>query len=299
MYKALFLIALAFGVASAQRWPMITVNAAGEIVLQSLTRAQSFQITPATVTTGPTSATTASLSTAASLTAGVSAFVVTTATSPATGHGVTLPTPSVGAQVTLIQSQTTFTSYTIWASSTSVFINNDASTNSVTVYSRRVVCTAISATRWNCIQDQDNVQLGNISPVVNVASATTMTVGQSGTTFAFTASATLTLPSCNSAALGVWFRFVVFGAFTATIASQSTDFILQGNIQTAAAAQLVSGLNTVRTVGTAATYANTLTAPGTAATSRYGAFNCYCDFALYWQCDGQGNSAQAAAPSLV
>lgn len=206
---------------------MITVNAAGEIVLQSLTRAQSFQITPAAVTTTPSSTGTASAANAAPLAAGVSAYVVTTNTSPLVGgHGVTLPAPSAGAQVTLIQSQTTFVSYTIWASASTVFINNDASTTSITAISRRVVCTSISSTRWNCIQD-----INTFIPVISTTSSQTLTESQSGSIVTTaTTGQTFTLPGCSTATLGMYFTFV----YQATAASETLKIkLVTGDIASA------------------------------------------------------------------
>jgi hypothetical protein len=204
MFKAVFLIALAFGVASAQRWPMITVNAAGEIVLQSLTRAQSFQITPAAITTAPSTSGTSGAANAALLATGVSAYVVTTNTSPLVpGHGVTLPTPSVGAQVTLFQSQTSFVSYTIWTSSSSVFVNDDSVSVSIPAYTRRVVCTCISTTRWNCNQD-----FADKRNVIATSASRTLVAAESGSLIlasTTTTAITITLPSCSTATLGMYF----------------------------------------------------------------------------------------------
>jgi len=232
MIRALFVVALAFAAVSAQRWPMITVNANGEIVLQSLTRAQSFQITAAATTTAPTSSGSASFSTAAQLQAGVSAYVVTTATSPATGHGVTLPAPTVGAKVDLYQSQTTFVTYTIYTSASSVFINSDSTTTSVAFNSRHVVCSVVSTTRWNCAQDQftNNAYSGNLMKPIGaaIAAATTLSVIDSGSIFAVSAAVTITLPACTTANLGLQYTFVqnVAGAVIYASANGNTDNFL-------------------------------------------------------------------------
>jgi len=232
MIRALFVVALAFAAVSAQRWPMITVNANGEIVLQSLTRAQSFQITAAATTTAPTSSGTASFSTASQLLAGVSAYVITTATSPATGHGVTLPAPTVGAKVDLYQSQTTFVTYTIYTSASSVFINSDSTTTSVAFNARHVVCSVVSTTRWNCAQDQFtyNSYSGNLMKPVGaaIAASTTINVIDSGSTFTVSAVAiSITLPSCTTANVGLQYSFVVTGNGVVTFysANGATDAI--------------------------------------------------------------------------
>jgi len=242
MIRALFLVAIAFAAVSAQRWPMITVNAAGEIVLQSLTRAQSFQITAGAVTTAPTSSGTASFSTAAALTAGVSAFVVTTASSPATGHGVTLPVPSVGAQVHLYQSQTSFVSYTIYTSASSVFINSDSTTTSVAFNARHVVCSAVSTTRWNCAQDQftNNAYSGNLMKPVgaSISASTTISTMDSGAIFTVSAASTITLPACTSANIGLIYHFAqsTTGAVVYTSANGATDTMHVYDIKGAAGA---------------------------------------------------------------
>jgi hypothetical protein len=305
MFKAAFLIALAFGVASAQRWPMITVNSAGEIVLQSLTRAQSFQITPAAVTTTPSTSGTASAANAAPLAAGVSAFVVTTNASPLVGgHGVALPAPSVGAQVTLIQSQTTFVSYTIWASTSSVFINTDATTTSITALSRRVVCTSISTTRWNCIQDAVDTATPTIilNPLTYSATASvSLSASDSGRLIAVvggtaTFTVSVTLPACTSSTVGVYYDWVNTGIATTTAAStlsfiRSSADVINGHINGLASdATTATGVlgSITGTIITTQAIALTTGAPSAAVTGRI-----VCASAGYWVNTGTRSAAAA------
>jgi len=220
MFRALLLVALAFAAVSAQRWPMITVNANGEIVLQSLTRATALQITPTTVTTAPTSTGTASLSTATQLAAGTSLYSVTATSSPASGHGVTLPSPSVGATVTFVSGSTTFVSYTIYTSATSVYLNSDSTYSTFVASSRRTVCQAVSVTRWNCLNDAVDTAFAFLqNPIISLTSTTAYTANvlQSGSTFTNTVTATaVTLPTCAAANVGTWFRFASVVGGTAT-----------------------------------------------------------------------------------
>jgi len=272
MMRTIALVAFAIAAASAQRWPMITVNSAGEIVLQSLTRAQSFQVTPVTITTAPTSSGTASLTTASALTAGVSAYVVTTATSPATGHGVTLPAPTAGAQVTLHQSQTTFTSYTIWSSASSVFINDDANTVSLTVYQRKIVCTAVSTTRWHCeapIVGQSYGYLYQACGTGTTCTVTAPTPSQSGTvqhvsTASATASAlTMTLYSCSSSNAGARHQILLSQITSAT--TSALTFTITTNLIVGAAltAKAATAGGTATSTGALAAASNVATAATT------------------------------------
>lgn len=278
---------------------MITVNAAGEIVLQSLTRAQSFQITPASVTTAPTSSGTASLSTATALTAGVSAFVVTTVSSPATGHGVTLPTPSVGAQVVLLQGQTTFTTYTIWTSSSSVFVNDDSSSNSIVVYNRKVVCQAISTTRWQCDSPVAGNQNGMLSQTLGTSATavTAPTPSQSGsvtflTTTATTAVAhTLALYSCSSATVGNVHEWILYAG--ATNANSLTLVITTNAISNTWVAKVVTAAATATIANTVALSQATTTATFEILKSTTGVFQtikAVCTPANVWIAYGLGST---------
>jgi len=231
MFKAVFLIALAFGVASAQRWPMITVNAAGEIVLQSLTRAQSFQITPFAVTLGPTGATAATASTATQIPAGVSMVSVTTPSSPASGYGLTLPAATTGATVTIISGESTFSSFTIWTASSSTFVNSDSATVSIPALSRRTVCTAVSTSRWSCDWSafgQVVAAPGSVTLTATVQALTAPTPAQHGQVFTFNAGGvaagatnTMSLFSCTTALTGTYFDFI----FTSTVAVTTSHLV--------------------------------------------------------------------------
>jgi len=261
---------------------MITVNANGEIVLQSLTRAQSFQITAAATTTAPTSSGTASFSTASQLLAGVSAYVITTATSPATGHGVTLPAPTVGAKVDLYQSQTTFVTYTIYTSASSVFINSDSTTTSVAFNARHVVCSVVSTTRWNCAQDQFtyNSYSGNqMKPIgAAISASTTLSLIDSGATFTVSTGAiSITLPACTTANVGLQYSFVqtATGLVTYFSANGATDSV----VGTGVANSAIVGVSKSGATGVLITPQAALAA----ATAASGAFvSAQCNIANYW-----------------
>jgi phage protein U len=298
MIRALFFVALAFAAVSAQRWPMITVNAAGEIVLQSLTRAQSFQLTPAAVTTGPSSST-ASATSVTGLTAGVSVYVVTTATTTVTNHGVALPAPSVGATVTLLQSQTTFTSYTIWSSGSSVFINSDSTTVTFPALARSVRCTSVSLTRWNCVND--NILTAAQRNVITTSG--TLTADQSGSavvlatiTATSSTSVSVTLPTCSTTLLGMYFDFSQgFSATTGaaanyvfTIVAPSGDKIIGQGLGQATAASAATTAYTSSPLGGSSGGTMVFTAAQTAAAATSGLVtaNARCIAANTWQITG-------------
>jgi len=267
MIRAVALVAFAIAVASAQRWPMITINAAGDIVLQSLTRATSFQLTPVAITTGPTTGT-AGVTTATAATAGVSAYTVTVSSSGVTGHGVALPTPTVGAKVVFFQAST-LAAYTIWTSSTSHFINSESTGNSFAALStsRRVECNGVSTIRWNCVNDNQFIgTLTDVTPAVTyVAAASTAVTGQtlvgspSGTVYVFyggvqTAATTLALaiPACTSSNTGATYTVVVSSPTGNALATTATITSSGGNIIGATTAAAIGTTTTITATSGAA-----------------------------------------------
>jgi hypothetical protein len=265
---------------------MITVNAAGEIVLQSLTRAASFQLTATSITTAPTSGS-VGVSAAAQLLAGVSLYQVVPATTYLAGQGVALPAASVGAQVNLVQSATTFVSYTPY-SQTGAFINADSSTASLVVNSRSVRCVAVSTTRWNCVQDFYQAQ--NVKRVETATTSATLTVDQSGVLFYYagTSAITFTLPSCASSSIGVYYDFSLRpNAITATtfnLASSGSDTISGVKVPVSSSVGVVSIAGT--SSGTGSTAFTAIVTNSVTAGNSNGAFTVTCVASGIWQAVG-------------
>jgi hypothetical protein len=177
MLRSLAILALA-GAATAASWPMVSVNSAGDIVLGSITRAQSLQFTPTTVTAAPSSGT-ASLSTVTSLFADVDTYKVSVPSSIGTDGGFKLPEPTLGRTITLFNDGTGAGAYTVWTSSTGVLFNSGtATTYSVGATASSVTFTATSTTNWLVTR--------------NGAAASTKTAINVDTTSTNTAAATLT-----------------------------------------------------------------------------------------------------------
>lgn len=153
MFKAFVLAAFAAAAVNAASWPMITVNSAGDIVLNAPTRASSLQFTAAAVTAAPTGSTAGTRSTVSDLgdtTNGDSdVFELTVPSGLATSGGIKLPAATVGRTITIFNAASTATSYTLWSSSTSVFIDGSTLT-SVTIDASAawVQAIAVSTTRW-------------------------------------------------------------------------------------------------------------------------------------------------------
>jgi hypothetical protein len=168
----IYIFALGVSVAFAQRWPMVSVNAQGEIILQSLTRAQQFQLTPIPVV----SSSRTDSANAAPIGAGWSAVDLTVSLS---GEGVSLPVPSLGAKISIFQKASVILSYTLWSPNTSsYFINADSGTVSLVVSTstRRVECVCVSLSRWNCAEDTAGVTTTTASSILKVTTSTSTAV---------------------------------------------------------------------------------------------------------------------------
>jgi len=206
MFRTAFIAAFV-AVASAASWPMITVNSAGDIVLNSPAKAGSFQLNAVTVTSAPTSSGTASRSTVTALDADTDAFIVNVPSSPATSAGYKLPTATEGRTIRFYNSGSGKGAFTIWTSSTSVFIDGTSSTTidilSTTSY---VTATATSSTNW--VVSQNAVASGTINKEYRLAetltlssNAVTATAAQIAggiLSVAPTAASTLTTPTASS-----------------------------------------------------------------------------------------------------
>jgi hypothetical protein len=220
MFRSIALVAFAVA-ASAQRWPTITVNSAGDIVLQALTRAASFQLTATSISTGPAGTTTGAVGSGVqTTTAGVALYSVTQS-GTGTDNGVSLPAISqIGQTVTFIQAVSTPFAYTVWTNAVSQFINADASTNKYLVQAttRQVTFTAVTMTRWNVqVQGAQYVPSTTFafSSTVTALSLTEANFGQvnyvtwSVTTSAPTTFGTLNIPACTSSILNAHFTLAI------------------------------------------------------------------------------------------
>jgi hypothetical protein len=239
MLRSIALVAFAVA-ASAQRWPTITVNSAGDIVLQALTRAASFQLTATPIGTGPTSGTAAVGTGVTATTAGVSLYSVTVNTGTVANAGVSLPAINqVGQTVTFIQAGNQ-AAYSLWTQSTAHFINSDNAGNTLAVpaNARQVSCTAVTSVRWNC--QAGSASLAPVTPIATTTAAQTLalTDAQSGQTFFITSTGaailTINFPTCSASNLGNWYTFITHTTETNTFTSTITGAFSSSTTNTAA-----------------------------------------------------------------
>jgi hypothetical protein len=141
-----------------------------------------------------------------SLSIAVGAYsIVSSAT---TTDGVALPTPFVGATIKLYRPTTSTGVYTIYTSATTIFINAESTITSYSVSSGTyvVTCTGVSTTSWHCNNG------GNFKRPVEMITSTAISpqASQSGTMFVSdkNGACTVTLPLCDAAAQGSFFRFM-------------------------------------------------------------------------------------------
>lgn len=198
------LVAAFVATASAAAWPMITVNSAGEIVLNSPTKAGSFQLNAVTVTSAPTSSGTASRSTVTALDADTDAFIVNVPSSPATSAGYKLPTATEGRTIQFYNSGSGKGAFTIWTSSTSVFIDGTSATT-VDILSTTSLVTAVatSSTNWVISKKAAASALnskGFLTASTATAAATMSTADIMGGFYTITptAAVALTIPTASS-----------------------------------------------------------------------------------------------------
>jgi hypothetical protein len=146
--------------ASAQTWPMVTVDTAGNIVLQSTTKTRSFKL----ITTAVTAAGTAQAS-ATAIPAGTSHATITAS---ATTNGVALPAAEAGFRVTLVKATST-AAFSVYAASGDQ-INSAATSAAWTVSATDLLttCEAFDATNWLC---ESRDKYGGASGSVFVTSA--------------------------------------------------------------------------------------------------------------------------------
>merc|ERR1712159_972067 len=145
--------------ASAQTWPMVTVDTSGNIVLQSTTKTKAFKlITTAVTAAGTTQATAAAIGGVSHATVAASASTV----------GVTLPAAEAGFRATVTKSASTG-AFNLYALSGDQ-INNAASTTAFAVKATDllVTCEAYDATNWLC---ESRDKYGGASGSVFVTSA--------------------------------------------------------------------------------------------------------------------------------
>jgi len=178
--------------------------------------------------------------------------------------------------VTILSGETSFTSYTLWSPSTSIFINSDSTGASVTVNSRRTVCQSLSSTRWQCEFAQSGQQY---APAVQTLPATTavaitaptpsdhgklFTLVQSTATTATVAN-TLALYSCTAALSGTYHDFLVYT--TTTLTAKQSPYL---TITTNAINWAINNLKAAAKTGVAGNAAGTASADGTSIYSKEG-----------------------------
>jgi hypothetical protein len=201
-----------------------------------------------------TGLTTEALTTATSTTVTVSAATdVVDLTVGTTSTVLTLPTPSLGKELTITQKATTTIAYTLTAA-TSTFINDAATTSSITVPASTavIICRGLSATRWHCAPPHGR------GLQVLVTASTTLLPSDTGNVYTSATTRTFTLPTCSSAKLEYSF-FVQVDSVTLTPVGTdyiiSTDTISDGTSSHSAAAAATA---LTVTADTAAAVAGTL-----------------------------------------
>lgn len=240
MFRTAFVAAFV-AVATATSWPMITVNSAGEIVLNSPTKAGSFQLSATTVTAAPTSSGTASRSTVTALDSNLDAFIVNIPSSPATSAGYKLPTATEGRTIRFYNSGSGKGAFTLWTASTSVFIDGTSSTTidilSTTSY---VVATATSSTNWVISQNAVGSSLANkgFATIGSATAAATLsaaemfgglyTITPTATAALTTATASTLTAADSSSANGDSYTFTVTNAGTQAAATDLTVTLTAG-----------------------------------------------------------------------
>lgn len=212
--------------ATAASWPMVTVNSAGDIVLNSVTRAQSFQLTPSTVTAAPTSGS-ATLTTVTALSADVDTFKVNIPSTIGTSGGYKLPAASVGRSITLFNDGTGAGAFTVWTDSTTTFFNSGATTTyAVAASTTSVTFTATDSTNWvvssTAASKKGSVSVDTTSTNTAAATLTAAQLMNGFYQFAGTSTAAITTPTGASieAALATpgvndSFEFTLYASSTA------------------------------------------------------------------------------------
>lgn len=185
--------------ATAASWPMVTVNSAGDIVLNSVTRAQSFQLTPTTVTAAPTSGS-ATLTTVTALSADVDTFKVNIPSTIGTSGGYKLPSASVGRTITLFNDGTGAGAFTVWTDSTTTFFNSGATTTyDVAASTTSVTFTATDSTNWvvssSATSKKSSVNVDTTSTNTAAATLTAAQLMNGFYQFAGTSTAAITTPT--------------------------------------------------------------------------------------------------------
>lgn len=191
--------------ATAASWPMVTVNSSGNLVLNSPTKAGSFQLNAVSVSAAPTTAGTASLTTVTALDADTDAFIVSIPTSPATSAGFKLPAATEGRQIRFYNSGSAKGAFTIWTSSTSVFIDGtSATTVDIAATTSYVVATATSSTNWVIQQNSAASGLSNkgFATIGSATAAATLSAANmQGGVYTITPTATAALTTASAATL--------------------------------------------------------------------------------------------------
>jgi hypothetical protein len=227
MFKYALIAATALAAtASAASWPMVTVNSAGDIVLNSPTRAQSFQLTASTVTAAPTSGTTVSLTSVTALASDTDNYQVNVPSTLNTDGGYKLPTPTVGRVITMFNDGTGSGAFTVWTSATSVFFGNSVTSYAVASTDKWVRFTATSTTNW-AVETSTSNDLSRSSVTTGTASAAaTLSVSElkggyytyTGTTAAGVAITTPTASAIDAAtpgaAVGDAYEFTLYCSST-------------------------------------------------------------------------------------
>jgi hypothetical protein len=165
---------------------------------------------------------TEALTTAASTTVTIGSTTdVVDLTVGAASTTLTLPTPSLGKELTIHQKAATTVAYTLAAAS-GTFINDAGTTTTLAVTAKEpaMVCRGMSATRWECTAPRGYKNRGVL---LTVSADTTLTAADNHNIYTSVDSRTYTLPACSTEKIEYEF---FQHKNTLTITPKSSDYII-------------------------------------------------------------------------
>jgi hypothetical protein len=195
---------------------------------------------------------TEALTTAASTTVTIGSTTdVVDLTVGAASTTLTLPTPSLGKELTIHQKAATTVAYTLAAAS-GTYINDAGTTTTLAVTAKEpaMVCRGMSATRWECTAPRG---YRNRGVLVTVSADTTLTAADNHNIYTSVDSRTYTLPACSTEKIEYEF---FQHKNTLTITPKSTDYIIS-----TAMSNTGGSTHAASALGTAITVAAETTAP--------------------------------------
>jgi hypothetical protein len=165
---------------------------------------------------------TEALTTAASTTVTIGSTTdVVDLTVGAASTTLTLPTPSLGKELTIHQKAATTVAYTLAAAS-GTFINDAGTTTTLAVTAKEpaMVCRGMSATRWECTAPRGYKNRGVL---LTVTADTMLTAADNHNIYTSVDSRTYTLPACSTEKI----EYELFQhKNTLTITPTSSDYII-------------------------------------------------------------------------